>query len=164
MTKKCEKCDRIMPETDYHDICNSCRKKVRKIKLKQWWDEHGGTVTFWGIIVTALSAAIGKAYVDTILSENTTSTSNCENDTDELENDENDKYPAGEKYWNKEKGRWEKDGFPYTYQVEWKDIRNNEYHEKRFNDIDQGYDYYEDKKKEWFTKDVGWKHIPPDGA
>lgn len=152
IVRTCPECGEPMPEKDKHETCKACRKEQRKIKRKEWWDKHGALVAFLGIGagVVAAGAALSKAGISLGEGE----------EPDEDSEDEG--YPVGEKYWNKERGRWEKDGEPYTFLVGWTDVRDGEHHEREFSDVDDGYEAYEDKKKQWFASGVTWDHIPPD--
>lgn len=152
LVRLCPECGEPIPEKDKHDLCKNCRKALRKQRRKEWWSEHGP-------LVAAIGIAIGVAAVSAVLSEKGVPTEDCSDEDDDTEDEE---YPIGEKYWNREKQRWEKDGKPYTFRVGWTDARDGERHEEEYDDIDQGYDEYEYKSKQWFTKDVTWDHIPPD--
>lgn len=152
LVRLCPGCGEPMSEKDKHEICKNCRKSQRKIKRKEWWSKHGPFVAFLGV-------TIGVAAVGAALSEVGTSSDDYP-DTDDDSEDED--YPVGEKYWNKERQRWEKDGEPYSFLVGWTDVRDGEHHEREFSDVDDGYEAYEDKKKQWFTKEVTWDHIAPD--
>jgi hypothetical protein len=65
-----------------------------------------------------------------------------------------------EKKWNKKTDNWEIDGVPVTYRVKWKNIDDGEYYSKEFDDVDNGYDYYQRKLKNPHCIDVTWEHIP----
>lgn len=65
---------------------------------------------------------------------------------------------VGDKVWNDATDNWEKDGQPYTYRVTWSDIEGNQ-STKDFADVDQGWDYYQDRQKDSFG--ATWDHIPP---
>lgn len=66
----------------------------------------------------------------------------------------------GEKKWNATTGRWEIDGVPITYRVTWKSIDTGEEHVRDFNDIDQGYDFYQLMQRDAYSIKVTWDHVP----
>lgn len=66
----------------------------------------------------------------------------------------------GEKAWNAAAGRWEIDGVPVTYRVTWKSMDSGEEHSREFNDVDQGYSYYEMKQRDANSYGATWEHVP----
>ncbi|QJU54528.1 hypothetical protein SCB71_15480 [Herbiconiux sp. KACC 21604] len=65
----------------------------------------------------------------------------------------------GEKKWNN--GVWEIDGVPITYRVTWKTYESpDEVFSEEFSDVDNGYDFYEMKKRSADNFAVTWDHIP----
>ena len=64
------------------------------------------------------------------------------------------------KMWNKNNNNWEVDGEPCTYRVTWKEFGSDEVFERIFDDVDQGYDYYEMKRKSIKCHSVTWDHLP----
>lgn len=67
-----------------------------------------------------------------------------------------------EKAWNAITGQWEINGVPITYRVTWKDYDDagRETHEREFDDVDQGYSFYEDMRRSADVFAVTWDHIP----
>ncbi len=66
----------------------------------------------------------------------------------------------GEKNWNAEKDRWEIDGVPIHYRVTWKSIDDGEEHTREFTDVDQGYDFYQQKQRSRHSYGATWEHLP----
>ena len=66
----------------------------------------------------------------------------------------------GEKKWNKRTSNWEIDGVPVTYTVSWENIDDGGYYTKEFSDVDQGYDFYQQRLKDANCINVTWQHNP----
>ncbi|MGW5097806.1 hypothetical protein ACWEQ1_26050 [Streptomyces nodosus] len=65
-----------------------------------------------------------------------------------------------EKKMNPVTRRWEIDGVPITYRVTWKNINTGEEHAEDFNDVDQGYDFYQMMQRDAYAIKVTWDHVP----
>lgn len=65
-----------------------------------------------------------------------------------------------DKTWNDRTQNWEKDGKPYTYRVSWVDTDGDRVH-ATFDDVDEGYSFYQDRLKDPTTTSPTWDHIPP---
>lgn len=66
----------------------------------------------------------------------------------------------GEKSWNATTGKWEIGGVPITYRVTWKVTDTGEIRTEEFDDVDQGYDFYQQKKRTAGAYGATWEHIP----
>lgn len=65
----------------------------------------------------------------------------------------------GEKLWNKDDQVWNVDGEPISYRVSWTSSTDQQDRTRDFDDIDNGYDFYQDCLKDAGCLNVTWAHV-----
>ena len=137
-----------MPYGYKRDECKICRK----YEQKNWWKKN------WPIVV---SGVVTAWTVIRIFSGNSQEIESEKSNDDGYKPQELSVHEPGQKYWNPNRGTWEKDGNPYTYRVSYKDRRDDQLYTKDYVDIDNGYEDYQYYDKQWYTDGTSWDHIPP---
>jgi hypothetical protein len=65
-----------------------------------------------------------------------------------------------EKVWNKGSQQWEIDGVAVTYRVTWRNIDTGAEEVREFDDVDQGYDFYQMMQRDAHSTGATWEHLP----
>ena len=154
--KKCKHCGTELSKDIKDGRCNEC-SATRRAKWKSLFK-------ILREFVLPILALLGLAYLAS-RSSRADSDLALDEDTDggdtEINVLETPTQASGEKYWNSRTQNWEKDGNSYTYRVTYKDARDGEIHTLDYSDVDNGYEDYEHYRKQWYTSQVEWDHVPP---
>jgi len=153
MKTVCKVCGKPLETEDKKGLCGKCKKK-KQIALLMKGVKVGKKAAFVAVLTFKVIRKVNEEKKKT----------EPEGVSEKVKKDTtgSQKHLAGAIYWNAEKCSWETDGVAYTYRVQYRDIRDQEIHTEEYEDIDCGYEAYEQYKKEWYASDVKWEHIHPE--
>lgn len=141
----CKVCGTKLNKDDKHSRCDKCRVAQR--------DKWKARLKIGAIVAAFLASIVGLIYL---------SSKNSDEDFDDIIPESEPEHAEGQKYWNEKSQNWEKDGKPYTYRVTYIDARDGEIHTHNYADVDNGYEDYAYYRKQWYTSNAHWDHIPPE--